>query len=463
MQPLDKKYKTKLEAIAKEIQGSEELAKYLEEEEESDFLLLKEAYEPQIGLLYDKVAADDPLQLVAFEKRLLEPDFEGLYLPKILGYSVLRGEIDDNYKYVRPQSHFKEILLAICNSANFDILKKRIGQTIQMGFALSSDIWITNLIAPFQNRRIRYYLQGQSLEKYRDPKKKAVGYQRYRRQFRNHNFMTADFPQTMSDLKILWSPLKNFLIYRINLGGNDKSIVPHLKKFIENQAFQGTMEHLQILGLYAGFFDLGKADLAHVEKIFNATRAATAGFAENWLHFVLEIHEKELLDMDGKVDGRISSILDKSVKDELTEFYLLTDLVHSKGYTDEGAQEAVKVFYNHHEGLSLLNECIRKTIFNYFARLLDNLEEKDYPEFFEFSKSFAVYQGIFSNQQFNQDIKDKSMAYVKKLLLHFTDKRGKDYQDIKKFVATTFQDLGFLKEKEVLELFKTRRKRRQTA
>jgi len=123
----------------------------------------------------------------------------------------------------------------------------------------------------------------------------------------------------------------------------------------------------------------------------------------------------------------------------------------------------VKVFYNQHEGLSLLNECIRKTIFNYFARLLDNLEEKDYPEFFEFAKSFAVYQGIFSNQQFNQDVKDKSMAYVKKLLLHFTDKRGKDYQDIKKFVATTFQDLRFLKEKEVLELFKTRRKRRKTA
>ena len=53
------------------------------------------------------------------------------------------------------------------------------------------------------------------------------------------------------------------------------------------------------------------------------------------------------------------------------------------------------------------------------------------------------------------------MAYIKKLLKRFTDKRGKDYQDVKKFVSTTFIDFGFLKEKEVVELFKTRRKRKK--
>jgi hypothetical protein len=53
------------------------------------------------------------------------------------------------------------------------------------------------------------------------------------------------------------------------------------------------------------------------------------------------------------------------------------------------------------------------------------------------------------------------MAYVRRLIKTFTDKRGKDYQDIKKFVSVTFQDLKFLKEKEVVELFKTRRKRKK--
>ena len=68
---------------------------------------------------------------------------------------------------------------------------------------------------------------------------------------------------------------------------------------------------------------------------------------------------------------------------------------------------------------------------------------------------------IFGNQQFNQDIKDLCMAYVKKLLKVYVDKRGRDYQDIKKFVARTFKDLGFLKDKQIVELFKSKRKKRK--
>ena len=52
------------------------------------------------------------------------------------------------------------------------------------------------------------------------------------------------------------------------------------------------------------------------------------------------------------------------------------------------------------------------------------------------------------------------MAYIKKLLKKYTDKRGKDYQDIKKFVQVNFLELGFLKQKEIVELFKTRRKKK---
>ena len=76
------------------------------------------------------------------------------------------------------------------------------------------------------------------------------------------------------------------------------------------------------------------------------------------------------------------------------------------------------------------------------------------------SKLLPVYIGIFSNQQFNQDVKDLCMDYIGQLLKHYTDKRGKDYQDIKKFVSTVFVDLKFLMEKEVVEMLKTRRKRK---
>jgi hypothetical protein len=65
---------------------------------------------------------------------------------------VLRGRInDDSLRYDKPQDHFKKVLLYIANSSNFEQIRSRAGQSIQMGFALSSDIWITNLSDPVVN------------------------------------------------------------------------------------------------------------------------------------------------------------------------------------------------------------------------------------------------------------------------------------------------------------------------
>ena len=122
---------------------------------------MTEAFEPHILDLYKVVADKDPLQLVALEEALLDPAFEGMFLPRIIGYSVLRGEIDENYKYRRPQDHFKKILNAICESSNFDYLKLRIGQTTQIGFALSSDIWLTNLLDHISNKKVKSFLLSQ--------------------------------------------------------------------------------------------------------------------------------------------------------------------------------------------------------------------------------------------------------------------------------------------------------------
>ncbi|MBK9012725.1 MAG: hypothetical protein IPM82_00795 [Saprospiraceae bacterium] len=460
MLPLDKNYVEELEAIANEIQESDELAYYLQEEEETYFEQMKDRFEPKIEQLYNRVAAENPLQLVSLDKMLMSEQFEGLFLPRILGYAVLRGEVSQQFKYTRPQDHFKDVLMAICNSPNFEILKKRIGQSIQVGFALSSDIWITNLITPIENKRIRYFLQSQKLDKYYTPEGRQQGLQIYKKQFVNFNYMTADFPKTLGELKVLWSSLKEFLIYREEKGQNNKSLMPFLKALIGNEEFQGHDEHLQILGIYANFFDLEGEDLKHLTKHFNATRKKHPAFSSHWLAFVLEMHESKRVDLNAQADARISAILDKSVKDELTEYYELMDTIHGIGYMQEEAMDAVKSFYIRHEGTSLINECVRMVIYHYLARLINNLEAGDYHELLELSKIYTVYINIFANQQFNQDVKELSMRYIKRTLRSYTDKRGKDYQDIKKFVATTFVDLNFIKEKEVVEMFKTRRKKK---
>ncbi|HMQ89887.1 MAG TPA: hypothetical protein PKB07_19950 [Flavilitoribacter sp.] len=460
MYELDQEYIDRLEAIAGEIQESEELQQYLEEEEEAHYLQLKERFEPLIAEIYDEVAAKVPLQLIPLEVVLLDPLFEGLYLPKILGYSVLRGEVDKNTTYVRPQNHFKDVLLAIANSSNFDIIKKRIGQSIQMGFAMSSDIWVTNLINSIPNKKVRYYLQAQKLDRYRRDNERANGYRRYGKQFQNENFQTAEFPDTMAGLQVEFNTLKHFLMHRIRIKADNASLLPSLRAFVSNEKLRNSKEYLQILFLFAAFFDLEKADKALVNKHLNADRKEMREFDLHWLQFELELLKDKDFDLSPQADQRISELIDRKVKDQLSDYYDLMDVVHTQGYVNEPVHEAIKEFYSRYEGLSVVNECVRQSIFKYISRFVSHLHTRDYPELFEISKLLPVYIGIFSNQQFNQDVKDLCMDYIGQLLKHYTDKRGKDYQDIKKFVSTVFVDLKFLMEKEVVEMFKTRRKRK---
>ena len=461
MLDLDQKYMDRLEELAQSVQESDELAKYLEEEEEEDYMRLKEMFEPRIAMLHAEVAANDPLQLVLFEAVLLDSAFEGLYLPRILGFSVLRGEVNKNYKYVRPQNHFKNVLLTICESSNFDLLRKRIGQSIQVGFALSSDIWITNLINGITNKRVRYFLQGQKIDRYHTAPERAIGYKRYQRQFRNDNFQSAEFPTTPGELKILHSPLKHFLYYRIKLKINNSSIIPHLRTFTETEAFQHMPEFLEILTIYTAYFERNEEDQASLEVQLNKVRQNYPGFNDVFFLFLEQMHHDTEIEFSPIADQRFSTALDKSIAGDLSSYFEMTDLIHSRGYNQDEAQQAVKIFYNQHEGLSPINECLRQTILGYFRRFISNLEETAYADYFEITKLFPVYMDIFANQQFNQSLKELSMAYIRRLLKKFTDKRGKDYQDIKKFVSTTFVDFKFLKEKEVVELFKTRRKKKK--
>lgn len=460
MLPLDDIYKQQLQSIAGAIQESDELAYYLSEEEESYYEQLRENFEPEIEQLYEKVAMENPLQIISLDQVLMHEAFEGLFLPRILGYSVLRGELNEQVKYARPQDHFKVVLMAICNSPNFEILKKRIGQSIQIGFALSSDIWITNLITAIDNKRIRYFLQSQKLDKYRTPEGRLKGYQTYKKQFLHFNYMTAEFPSSVGDLKVMTASLKEFLMYRIEKKLDNSSLLPFLRDFIQNADFHAHDEYLPILCLYANFIANSDDDRKHLGLYFNAVRKDHPGFADKWLRMLVDLNNRGGVTIDKDADANLSAIVDRTVNDILSEYYSLLDLIHQHGYMREETMEAVKLFVNKQAGLSTVNECVRLTVFNYFARLLNNLELSDYHELFELSKIYTVYINIFSNEHFNQDVKKVSMAYVNKLLLHYTDKRGKDYQDIKKFVSTTFVDLNFLKEKEVMEMFKTRRKKK---
>ncbi|RMF02043.1 MAG: hypothetical protein D6772_04005, partial [Bacteroidetes bacterium] len=385
-------YIEKLELIAGNIQASNELQLYLEEEEEEYYNQLKELYEPHIHMVYQEVAAKYPLQLIHLETILLNPLFEGLYLPRILGYSVLRGAINENYKYVRPQDHFQTILETICNSANFDILKKRIGQTIQIGFALSSDIWVTNLLAKVSNKRVRNYLQGLKSDRLRVLKERKAAYARYARQFSNDNFLCVTFPDTPAELTIEYAGLFRFMMYRVQHQQDNSSLYQPIDNFLANEALIGTREHFKLAAIYGAFYaDLPDDSLDALVEHFNAARTKLPEADEILLEFLLELHADDQIDLDPAADLRLAALVDRTIDDQLSEYFNLIETIHTKGYTNDSTQEAIRTAYLNHEGLSNFNEGIRRTIYHYFARFVNNLEESDYPEFFEITKLFAVY------------------------------------------------------------------------
>ena len=461
MYELQADYLKQLEDIAAEIQASETLQQYLEEEEEEFYVQLKETFEPKIYKIHKKVAAKHPLQLIQLEKILLNPAFEGLFLPRILGFSALRGVINKEYKYIRPQNHFQEILLTICSSANFSLLKKRIGQTIQIGFALSSDIWVTNLINCITNKRVRHYLQALNVSRLRILEQRIRDYTRYKKQFDKENYLSISFPDSKSKLAIAYPGLERFLLYRMKEQEDNSSLIQPMDDFVANKDLIGSKEHLYVCIIYGAFFDLPAASKKALTKNISTIRKKLENADEQLFTFLLDLHQRKETLLTPEADLRLAELIDTKIDDQLSDYFKVIKAIHTGGYTNESTQEIVHKAYLGNEGLSSFNEGIRKTIFQYFSSFVNNLDVTDYAEYFEITKLFAVYMGLFGNQQFNQHLKELSMVYVNKLLKKFTDKRGRDYQDIKKFVTATFRDFEFLTDKEIVNLFKTRRKKRK--
>ena len=473
MEKLDQKYQIELDSLRGVIQSSDVLATYLDDEEEASYQAIREAFEPQIENLYERVAEDHPLQVTTLESALLHTDFEGLYLPKVLGFSVLRGEIDSEYHYRRPQDHFKEVLLALADSSNFEWIKNKIGQSCQIGFSLSSEIWVSNLINQVENKKVKHFYESMINDKFRVLSARKAAYDGYFRQFTHHNYHSAEFPKTIGELKTLFSSLEKFIQYRIKHDKINQSLLPNFKEFLNNEAFKKEEEYLRMLILFSRYFPhAGHEDW--IKGILNSARTNIPDFNELYFKYLLEIESKGLK-LDKESDLNVQKLLDTTLQDDLMRYSSLIEVIHQKGYIHEDAIEATRNFYENHAGLSNINESLRHTIYGHFQQLIANLPEEDYKVLTgsehkkseeeavkdeSISRFMKLYMDIFANQEFNIRLRDLSMGYVNKCLKKFTDKRSAHYQDIKHFVMDKFPEWAFMKEKEVAELFKTRRKRK---
>lgn len=463
MYELNEEYLTKLEELAVGIQDSPALASYLNSEEEDDYNELKNSFEPSISEIYQEVATNAPLQLIALEQVLMDPVFEGLFLPKLLGYVVLRGNVNNDFKYIRPQEHFKDLILAISTSPNFELLRKRIGMSVQVGFALCSDIWITNVLESIENKRVKQFFQSQKNEKFVHLAERKTAYSRFLKQFQHDTFLSAEFPATAGELIVFFPQLKRFLLSRVNKSLPNESLIKPLSEFVINEEFWGSMEHQEIMFIFGLFFETPEVDRINLHKTINKIRSKDSLlFSQRAFTILLHLHQHGDGILNPEADLRLSGIIDKTMKDELSAYYLVIDKIHKSGYTSEAVQEEVRQFHSKYDGLSEINECLRLTISQYFLNLIKNLEVQDYMEFFGiFTQLFPTYQQIFNNQHFNMRIREAALNYVDRLQDTFLDKRGRDYQEVKKFVGRTFVDIEFVTDKEFVERFKTVRKAKE--
>ncbi len=455
---LSNNYKVELEDIKAQIQASELLASFLEEEEDSYYDALVEEFEPKIAELYDRVAEKDPLQLESLENEIIDEGFEGLFIPKLLAYSVLRGAINPStYKFILPQDHFKKILEAMINSYNFEQIAKRTGQSIALGFGMSSSIWVTHFLNSLTNKRVSNYFNKFTTLTGASTRDREQSYKSLYNQFSNAIFHTADFPKDKKELKTKYPQIKKFLLARISKKLDNSTLVDAMVDMLGNPDFHNEDEFLPLFALFANFnsSDQRKDD---VKAILTKVRKEQSDFSDRYFAYLEKIYNAEL-PITPKADQHMYELVDPSIDDDLKKYYGLVHAIYTKGYIHEDVIARVKEFYYAYDGLSNINECLRQSLLTHFNKIFSQLPVEDYPEYFELNKIFIIYKSIFENAEFNLQYRDMSLAYVRRLLKKYTNKRGKDYQDIKKFVSTTYVDLGLMNEKQVKEFFMTKRKR----
>jgi len=350
--------------------------------------------------------------------------------------------------------------MQICQSANFDVVKNRIGQGVQLGFALSSDIWVTNIVQSIKLKRVNSFLEQQRQRQYRDLDARKALYHNYARQFSSLNFYTAEFPDTKTELKLYYPQLKKFIVERILRENDNSSLESYIVDFVRKDDLPGSLEYIYLFGLFINYLDLSDKSSGVLKKRLNIERKDVEGFNKNYFEFLRELLDSRL-PVTAECDQRVSSLLDKSIDDDLSMYYNMTDIIHEKGYTSEETQNTVREFFYAHDGLSTINECLRLVILKYFKSVVDGFEPEDFREFMDTYPIFISYINIFQNEKFSQAVKHFTLDYARSFNKVYTDKRGRDYQDFKKFIMRMFLDLDWMTEKELKNFFKTKRKKRK--
>ena len=158
----------------------------------------------------------------------------------------------------------------------------------------------------------------------------------------------------------------------------------------------GNHLHAQIAITTGLFFDLNKNHLDELQKVLKSTRAKADDFSELFFNLLLELQQSEQYQVQPQGDLRLASIFGKSgTKEDVFDYYELVTTIHQKELGDQEVLDAIQKFTLQYDGLSTINECVRRTIYGYFSRRIHELSPSEYTDMIEVTKLYPVFMRIF--------------------------------------------------------------------
>ena len=350
MQALAPEYAQRIEEIKAAIQESEELAAYLESEEAEEYNAFKETYEPEIAALHEEAAAYYPLQLEALELALLDPGLEGLFMPKLLGYAVLRPRVaEQTGQYHRPQDHLKQVLLAIAGSNAFTELERRIGQGVTVALALSTNVWVSTVLGEIPNKHPRNFFQSHQDQTLHTAAQRMQLYNRYKRQFATDNYAAAAFPETKADLARDYPALEEFLRTRFSRELDNESLVGPVLDFLANEEFGDTKEYVRFISLACLFVDTPE-DYENQLRTQIRQLSKDPAFVRAYFELLAELHHDGEVEITPEVDRRMALRVGVSGDGLMQQYYGLVTTIHDTGIGSLEAQDAIRLFVREQDG-----------------------------------------------------------------------------------------------------------------
>lgn len=453
-------YSKRLDAVKKFLSDSAEYQAYLESEEREEYKAVADKVEPYLQSLYNEIAEKNPMEIIEFEEILTDEALEGIFVDKLMYFTILRASVDENYRFERSQERLEELILFAAQSSSFEAMQRSLLLPVRLAFSLSSGIWGNKVIGKIKNKSAREFFQRQFGEATRDDHARAVQYRSLKKRFKEIKYQSASVPTDNINWKTEFADFRNFLVDRIGAGHDNTTVKASLYEFLENDAFKGTDEQIELLCIFIHFIELDDEDFDKVETVLNELRKGE-GFDESYFGILLKVMKMDMpIDLDRI--GIINDLLDTDHKDSLLGFYELLTNFSVKDFMDEEIVESVEIFSGRHRELSPIMTCFKHLLIRIIdAEVVKHLND-DYTQLFQ---SMHIYDGLaeaFLEKSYRQDIKEILVEYMKSLMFYF-EKGSTEYKAIKAMVMDAPVKNNFVTTKEVRALYRAQLKAEKAA